>query len=112
MISVGRLSATALVAGMLISIAMPANASLAICQGRLDAVGRGPTPTIAFDKAKFRWSLETINTYGFSYAKWANAKDRVRSCKTTDGITYCRVHAEPCTSAGPAEGVNKKPVYN
>ena len=113
MISVTRLGATTLLAGVLLSIAMPANAALKTCHDAVDGVGRGPTAAIAFDKAKINWRIHVEDAYGMYFADWANAEDPGRSCKATAGITYCRVHARPCTSGSDFDGgVNKNPVYD
>ncbi|KQW77348.1 hypothetical protein ASC89_19355 [Devosia sp. Root413D1] len=113
MISVTRLGAIALLTGALCATAMPAHAALTSCYPQMEGIGRGPTAAIAFSKAKINWRIHVEDSYGMYFASWANADDATRSCKTTDGITYCRVHAKPCSSNPPGgEGVNKNPVYD
>ena len=113
MISATKLGTAALIASVLLSIAMPANAALKTCYGPMDGVGRGATAAIAFNKAKINWRIHTEDAYGMYFADWANAEEHGRSCKANGALTYCRVHARPCNAGtGFDGGVNKNPVYD
>lgn len=100
--SVTRLGATALLAIVLLSSAMPASATLTPCQkAKVSGVGRGPTGAIALNKAITNWRIRTEDTYGSYFANWSIAMNRVRHCNATGGLFYCRISAQPCKSAKP-----------
>lgn len=109
--SVTRLGATALLASVLLSNAMPASATLKPCQATISGVGRGATGAIAFNNALINWRIHTEDAYGSYFANWSTAVNHGRHCNATGGLFYCRVFAQPCTGGGSVDGgVNKHGV--
>ena len=100
--SMTRLGTTAMLAGAPFSSAMPAGATLKPCQkGVIFGVGRGPSGSVAMNKAIQNWRISTEDAYGSYFSDWHNATNHRRSCKVADGLFYCRVWAQACKSEKP-----------
>lgn len=90
-------AAVALFGAAAILDAAPANAS---CRAPVEGFSRGifqdPTQIIA----RSNWRSEVRRRYGFSFARWALAREKVERCrKETPGRRWhCTARARPCNS--------------
>ena len=102
--SVTRLGATALLASVLLSSTLPANATLKLCHQVVYGVGRGPTFDIAFSKAILNWRANTEDAYGayFDYFRIADQAGRYCHPEPGTGTILCRVWGKPCKSSKPS----------
>ena len=106
--SVTRLGATALLASVLISSAMPASATLTPCQKMMFGVGGDPEKAWAMRKAVANWRVRVQSVYGGAFP---HAKNSEMHCKETGGFWNCRWVAQPCAGFGDFDGgVKKNPV--
>jgi hypothetical protein len=97
MISFTRFGATGLLAGVLLSDAVPASAAHLACkQHSTFGVGRGSNLGIAMNHAIENWRMRTSGAYGAAYGRYYNALNHGRRCSRAGGLTYCRVWANPC----------------
>jgi hypothetical protein len=97
MSSMIRFGALALLAGVLLSSAVPAGAAHLACkQHATFDLGRGPDLGTAMNNAIQNWRVRTSGAYGAAYGNYYNALNYGRRCNRTGGLTYCRVWANPC----------------
>ena len=96
--SVTRFGTMALLAGVLLSSAPPASATLKPCYPALYGVGSGPTVNIAMKNAIKDWAQRALNAYGGTFAHYSDGEKVSRSCKETGGIVHCRIVVKPCKS--------------
>jgi hypothetical protein len=77
--------------------ATPASAS---CRGSVEAYSKGFFQDPAQIVARAKWRSEVRRRYGFSFARWASARDKVERCrKDTPGRRWhCTARARPCNS--------------
>jgi hypothetical protein len=94
--SMTRFGATALLAGGLLSSAVPAEAAHLACKPAIFGVGRGTNMDIAMNHAIENWRMKTASSYGGAYINWYNTLDRGRHCNGKSELIYCRVWANPC----------------
>lgn len=90
-------AAVALIGAAAILEATPASAS---CRGTVEAFSRGLFQDPSQIVARARWRSEVRRRYGFSFARWASAREKVERCtKEKSGRRWhCIARARPCNS--------------
>jgi hypothetical protein len=97
MSSLTRFGGLALLAGVLLSSAVPAGTAHLACKQRATfGLGGGPDLGTAMTNAIQNWRMRTSAAHGAVYGNYYNALNYGRRCNRTGGLIYCRVWANPC----------------